>query len=181
MSDLHNSEKADRQDRRNELKLASINVLELFVVVHMIWSNLDLLQGTVVHTKCDNQSAVTWINRMRGSSQSETSIALLRLLTCITHTFNITLTSSHISGVDNVEPDDLSRLITLFEQDAIPMESGWLTDRIKVEKWQAGNLTRISRVSLALVLNKPEELRGARLLSAINASSGALGRVPVHG
>lgn len=164
-------------------KSASINVLEYFAVVNMVVSNVDLLRGSVVHCKCDNTAAVAWLNKLRGTSLSPLSIALSRILSFITHAFNITIISTHIAGVHNVLADYLSRDEHLQETFPLPSPSRvsnplrWIRCNEEVVQWQerGETLGKIGRTLLAQALSAPSQIHGLSLLALVSRLDGKLG------
>ena len=143
---------------------ASINVLEFYAVMYIVMKHAKLLQGSIVHTLCDNTSAVRWINKLKGSNRSRTSRALLRVLAVVCQFYDITILSFHISGISNIRPDFISRNIHL--QDDVPMPTcpNWILDDSAVEEWANQKPERIARVTLGRALNKPSSLHGKALL-----------------
>ena len=77
-------------------KPASINVLEYFVVMHMITYNAERLRGSIVYVSCDNTAGICWLNRLRGSKLSDLSLALLRAFALIVQTCDIEIEAFHI-------------------------------------------------------------------------------------
>ena len=159
------------KEERNETSsdLLSINILEFFVIMYMVIENLDLLQGCRIITRCDNTSAVSWTNHMRGSDSSNISISLLRIFALYCHIFSIHITSSHIAGIANKLPDLLSRSTIFNEKDPMPQEEGWIDNRERVCQWRQEAtsyrqfLGRIARTTLGRVLNGQEAEHGREL------------------
>ena len=159
-----------KEERNKTLSdLTSINILEFFVIMYMVIENLGLLQGCRVITRCDNTSAVSWTNLMRGSDSSNISISLIRIFALYCHTFSIHITSSHIAGIANKLSDLLSRSIIFTEKDPMPQEKGRIEDRERVCQCREEAtsyrqfLARVARTTLVRVLNGQEAEHGREL------------------
>ena len=161
-----------------EPEKASINVLEFFVVLYLTVANVDLLKGCVVHTRCDNTAAVSWINKLRGSNKSQISILLLRTFALVCFSYNIHFSCTHISGELNVLADWLSRTLTLQEADPMPAKEGWIQNTELVTEWQNASRSmivrrgRYARSMLGAILNWQEEALGAKILMPITKLTG---------
>jgi hypothetical protein len=136
----------------------SINVLEYFTVVYyvILWGNL--LKDKIVHVKCDNTSAVSWImrNRTKHNNAAE-SLARIFSLFCLSN--NITIICTHIKGVDNVLADYLSRDLTLAAQGAD--EWNRRTDGTKFTNLQRAEACR---KLLTLCITQSSEMHGQAIL-----------------
>ena len=67
-----------------ELMGVSINVLEYYVVVYYVLLWGDQFQNRIIHVKCDNTSAVSWLVKSRAShSPAADSLAKLFSLYCL--------------------------------------------------------------------------------------------------
>jgi len=110
--------------------------LEFFVILYMTLAHVDLLQGCVVHTRCDNMAAVSWISKLRGLSKSQTANLLLRIFALTCHSYNIHFSCTHIAGELKVLADWLSRSLSLQEADPLPAKEGWIQNTELVAEWQ---------------------------------------------
>ena len=137
----------------------SINVLEYYVVVYyiLLWGNE--FRNKIIHVKCDNSSAVSWIVKSR-ALHSPFADALSKLFSLFCLKMNITLICTHIAGVDNVTADFRSRDLTLLEQDA---DEGLVRGTV----WNANTRKELCRRLLRTAVLKPEELHGLPLLQLL--------------
>ena len=139
----------------------SINVLEYFTVVYyvMLWG--DTFRNMVVHVKCDNTAAVSWImrNRAKNNTAAE-SLSRIFSLFCLSH--NITLICTHIKGIDNVLADYLSRDLNLAPQDMdepLTSEDG--------EEWKTWPRQVLCRRLLQICITKSSEMHGQAILKVL--------------
>jgi len=95
-----------REWDRDEAK-HQINILECIMVLHMCLLYGPRWQGLRVVAWCDNNVSVRAINKGVGTSEVMSGIIRRIRLECIKHGF--VLWMRHIPGVDNVDPDALSR------------------------------------------------------------------------
>jgi hypothetical protein len=162
--------------------IASINVLEFFIVMMMIIENVDVLCNTSVFTLCDNKAANSWIRKIRGSTSGSApvAVALLRIFSLVCETFNIVVYSKHIPGEFNKRSDLLSRIKTYSEQDPMPLDPRWGESKNLMMKWSEQSLKRTARVLLNLTLRKPESMHMMKLLSVVTSLTGLLGKLPAN-
>lgn len=85
-----------------------INELELKAIFLTLRSFTDRVQGKHVLVRCDNVTAVTYVNKMGGRSAACNTITREIMLWC--QSVDIILTANHIAGVNNTEADKMSRL-----------------------------------------------------------------------
>ena len=85
----------------------SINVLEYYVVMYyvMLWG--ENFRNKVIHVKCDNSSAMSWIVKSRDANSSAAD-ALAKLFSLYCLHMNIII-CTHIPGVENIIADFRSR------------------------------------------------------------------------
>ncbi len=84
-----------------------ITVKELVPVLFSIATWGKMWSGQTVRCRCDNAAVVAIVNS--GRTKMESARHLMRALFFITANYNITLSCSHIPGVDNGAADALSR------------------------------------------------------------------------
>ena len=94
----------------------SINVLEYYTAVYFIMLWVEVCEGKVIHVKCDNTSAVSWLTKSRSKIPAADTLAKIFSLFCLTH--NISVISTHFRGVYNGVADKFSRDIDLCNQEA---------------------------------------------------------------
>jgi hypothetical protein len=135
----------------------SINILEYFTVIYyvMVWSKL--LRNKVVHIKCDNTSAVSWIMRNRAKhNMAAESLARIFSLFCLSH--NITIICTHIKGVDNVLADYLSRDLMLAAQEA---------DEEDGTRYINSHRAETCRKLLTLCITQSSKMHGQQILTLL--------------
>ena len=135
----------------------SINVLEYFTVIYyvMVWGNL--FRNQVIHVKCDNTAAVSWIMRNRAKHNSAAdSLARIFSLFCLSH--NITIICTHIKGVENVLADYLSRDLVLATQAADERDGTGYTSLPRAE---------VCRRLLTLCITQSSKMHGQEILTLL--------------
>jgi len=137
----------------------SINVMEYYVVVYYVLLWGEKFRNKIIHIKCDNSSAVSWIVKSR-ALHSPFADALSKLFSLFCLKINITLLCTHIAGDDNVRADCLSRDLTLLEQGA---DEEMLCGTV----WEACTRQELCRRLLMLAVLKPETIHGLPLLSLL--------------
>jgi hypothetical protein len=94
----------------------SINILEYFTVIYFVMLWADELRGCIVHVKCDNTSAIAWIQKARTNSKNVHLFNMARAFTVVCLRMGIQIIIDHIPGIDNVYADYLSRAVSLQEE-----------------------------------------------------------------
>jgi hypothetical protein len=137
----------------------SINVLEYYVVIYYVLLWGEDFRNKIIHVKCDNSSAVSWIVKSR-ASHSPYADALSKLFSIFCLNMNITLMCTHIAGDNNDRADFLSRDLSLLEQGADE-------DLLRGTVWNANTRQELCRRLLLLTVLKPEEIHGLPLLQLL--------------
>jgi hypothetical protein len=101
----------------------SINTLEYFAVVYTVIQMGSLVHNKIIHSECDNTTAVAWLLKSR-SKGNRASDAIARIFTLYCMKCNIVILSTHLPGVVNVRADWLSRDLVLRAQNADESISG---------------------------------------------------------
>jgi len=92
-----------------------INILEFYAAIFYIFLWADLFRGKVVHIEVDNTAALSWLlaARVNGNWAADT---LAKIFTLFCLAYGITITTSHVQGIQNTYADFRSRSETLDEQ-----------------------------------------------------------------
>ena len=139
----------------------SINVLEYFTVVYYVMSWGELFRGMVVHVKCDNTAAVSWIMRNRAKNNIAAE-SLSRIFSLFCLSYNITLICTHIKGIDNTLADYLSRDLELAPQDwdePTMVEDG--------EEWSGWPRQALCRQLLQICITTSSGMHGQQILKVL--------------
>ena len=96
-----------------------INYLELKAILFSIDHFINILKNKSLLIKCDNTSAVFYINK-KGGTNSEELCSLALKIWHLLYNNNISCIASHISGVKNVTADFLSRCSFFHEYSLSP-------------------------------------------------------------
>ena len=92
----------------NSLLDEHINFLELKAIHFSILHFLDLLEDKVISIRCDNSSAVYYLNKKGGTHSKKLCLLALEIWN-LARLHNFKIIASHISGIDNSSADYLSR------------------------------------------------------------------------
>lgn len=140
----------------------SINTLEYYAAIYfvMLWSHLFV--GQIVHLECDNTAAVSWLMKCRANAGNEAADALVKIfsLFCLRHL--ITITSSHLRGIDNVVADYRSR-------DLDHMAQGGDEDTCRGTLCKASTRKEICRRILHTCVVLPSSIDGVEIRSVLMA------------
>jgi hypothetical protein len=130
----------------------SINVLEYFVVIYLIMLRGNELRGKRIGIKCDNTSAVAWLQKSRASNKSPVGECLVQIFSLYCIFMNITLVPNHLAGVLNIRADHLSRSLLLQEARGAGVD---LKDN---DWWRAQSRPAICRLLLLASTARPSSV-----------------------
>ena len=114
------------------------------------------------HLECDNTAAVSWLMKCRANAGNEAADALVKIfsLFCLRHL--ITITSSHLRGIDNVVADYRSR-------DLDHMAQGGDEDTCRGTLCKASTRKEICRRILHTCVVLPSSIDGVGIRSVLMA------------
>lgn len=142
----------------------SINVLEFFMVMYAILFWGDQLKGKTVEIFCDNTSAISWVMKLRGNNKSPVAEALVQLFTIYVMANEIAVVARHIKGIDNVQADMLSRLLSL--QEKLNLEKG-IEDTGEGPWWTGLAREEVCRKLLMVSITMPLRMPLSQLLDLV--------------
>ena len=108
-----------------EEKALHINALEAKAILNAVTAWQQELRGHAVYVRTDNSTTVAYVNR-EGGTRSQTLTKIIWDLLHLCDNLNISLTASHLAGVDNQPADILSRTTSSNEWELTKHWADWV-------------------------------------------------------